>query len=175
LKRSTRDELIANLHRMASRLRQGIAEQPAAHGVKLRQIGPVQMPLILFDDDPQYEKGIAFCAAALQRGVYLHPRHNMFLCGAHGEKEIERALEATEGAFADLEPGAALLREVVVRFDKARRAVLEFLVVHRARRFHHLVKGRAVAIGGPDLEAILFVATECFCIGDQRFQTGGGH
>ena len=82
---------------MASHLRRkGIAEQPAP-GVKLRQSGPVQMPLILFDDDPQYEKGIAFCAAALQRGVYLHPRHNMFLCGAHGEKEIDRALEATEG------------------------------------------------------------------------------
>ena len=95
-----RDEgLIAHLQRMGSRLRQGIAEQAAAHGVKLRQSGPVQMPLILFDDDPQYEKGIAFCAAALQRGVYLHPRHNMFLCGAHGEKEIDRALEATEGAF----------------------------------------------------------------------------
>jgi len=46
---------------------------------------PVQMPLILFDDDPNFEKGNAFCAAALQRGVYLHPRHNMFLCGAWGE------------------------------------------------------------------------------------------
>lgn len=88
--------LIAHLQRMGSRLRQGITEQAAAHGVKLRQSGPVQMPLILFDDDPQYEKGIAFCAAALQRGVYLHPRHNMFLCAAHGEKEIDRALEATE-------------------------------------------------------------------------------
>jgi hypothetical protein len=81
-----RDEgLIAHLPRMGSRLRQGIAEEAAAHGVKLRQSGPVQMPLILFGDDPQYEKGIAFCAEALQRGVYLHPRHNMFLWGAWGE------------------------------------------------------------------------------------------
>ena len=70
--------------------------------MKLRQSGPLQLPLILFDDDPQYEKGIAFCAAVLQRGVYLHPRHNMFLCGAHGEKEIDRALEATAGAFEEL-------------------------------------------------------------------------
>ena len=95
-----RDEgLVAHLQRMGSRLRQGIAEQATAHGVRVRQSGPVQMPLILFDDDPNFEKGNAFCAAALQRGVYLHPRHNMFLCGAHGEKDIDRALEATEGAF----------------------------------------------------------------------------
>jgi glutamate-1-semialdehyde 2,1-aminomutase len=54
---------------MGSRLRRGITKQAAAHGVKPRQSGPTQMPLILFDDDPHYEKGIAFCAAALQRGV----------------------------------------------------------------------------------------------------------
>ena len=94
--------LIAHLERMGQRLRQGIAEQAKAHGVKLRQSGPPQMPLILFDDDPRHEKGTAFCAAALQRGVYLHPRHNMFLCLAHGEQEIDRALEATEGAFGDV-------------------------------------------------------------------------
>jgi hypothetical protein len=49
---------------------------------------------------PQFFEGIAFCAAALQRGVYLHRRHNLFLCLAHGENEIDRALEATEAAFA---------------------------------------------------------------------------
>ena len=63
-----RDEgLIAHLQRMGSRLRQGIAEQAAALGVSVRQSGPAQMPLILFDDDPNFEKGNAFCAVALQR------------------------------------------------------------------------------------------------------------
>jgi hypothetical protein len=76
-----------------------IAEPALAHGVKPRQSGPPQVPLILFDDDPRYEKGIAFCAAALQRGMYLHPRHNMFRCLAHGENEVDRTLEATEGEF----------------------------------------------------------------------------
>jgi len=59
---------------MGNRLRQGIAEQAKEYGVKLRHSGPPQMSLILFDDDPRHEKGIAFCAAASQRGVYLHPR-----------------------------------------------------------------------------------------------------
>jgi glutamate-1-semialdehyde 2,1-aminomutase len=79
-------------------LRQGLFEQAAAHGVTVRQSGPVQMPL-RSDNDPNFEKGNPFCAEALQRGAYLHPRHNMFLCGAHGEREIERALEATDGAL----------------------------------------------------------------------------
>ena len=46
-----------------------------AHGLKVRQSGH------LFDDDPRYEKGIAFCAA--------DPRHNMLLRLAHGEQEID--------------------------------------------------------------------------------------
>ena len=82
-----RDEgLIAHLQRMGSRLRQGIAEQAAAHGVKLRQSGPVQMPLILFDDDPQYEKGIAFCArGAAARGVPASAAQHVLVRGAWGE------------------------------------------------------------------------------------------
>jgi len=81
-------------------LRDGLAALAQAHGVKLRQSGPPQMPLILFDDDPRHERGTAFCAAALQRGVYLHPRHNMFLCAAHTEKDVETALHAADAGFA---------------------------------------------------------------------------
>jgi len=35
----------------------------------------------------------------LRRGVYLHPRHNMFLSTAHTEADIDFALEATKAAF----------------------------------------------------------------------------
>jgi glutamate-1-semialdehyde 2,1-aminomutase len=74
--------------------------KPKRTYAKPRHSGPAQMPLILFDD-PRYERKASRCsAAALQRGVYLHPRHNMFLCLAHGEQEIYRALEAAESAFA---------------------------------------------------------------------------
>ena len=37
---------------------------------------------------------------ALRHGVYLHPWHNMFLSLAHGEAEIDLALEATDKALA---------------------------------------------------------------------------
>ena len=36
------------------RLREGLQQQAAAHGFTLRQSGPVQLPLILFDDDPDF-------------------------------------------------------------------------------------------------------------------------
>lgn len=90
-----RDGLVAHLERIGSVFRQGLAEQAAALGIAIRQSGPVQMPLVLFDDDSAWEKGNIFCAEALRHGVYLHPKHNMFLCAAHTEADIALALRAT--------------------------------------------------------------------------------
>jgi glutamate-1-semialdehyde 2,1-aminomutase len=80
----------------------GAVAMAAAHGFRIRQSGPPQMPMLLFEDDPDAALGSAFCALALQRGVYLHPRHNMFLSLAHRAQDIDRALEATNGAFESL-------------------------------------------------------------------------
>jgi len=93
---------IAHMRAMGQRLRDGLARQAQAHGFRIRQSGPPQMPLLLFDDDPGVELGSAFCALALQRGVYLHTKHNMFLSVAHRPHDIDRALLATDDAFAVL-------------------------------------------------------------------------
>ena len=61
---------------------------------------PVQMPMVLFDDDAECRKGFAFCAAALRAGAYFHPRHNMFISAAHTEDDIAIALAAAEKGFA---------------------------------------------------------------------------
>lgn len=95
-----REGLVDHLERIGGLLRAGLAEQAAAHGVPVRQSGPVQMPLVLFEDDADFAKGTLFCAEALARGAYLHPRHNMFLSLAHTEADIDRALVATDAAFA---------------------------------------------------------------------------
>ena len=71
-------------------------------GIGVRQSGPPQMPTVLFDDDPDCEKGIASRCEALKRGVYLHPWHNMFLSTAHTEADIDFALEATRAGFKAL-------------------------------------------------------------------------
>ena len=62
-------------------------------------MGPVQMPLIMFDDDPDFTLGHRFVLEALQRGVYMHPWHNMFLSAAHQAADIDRVLEATNVAL----------------------------------------------------------------------------
>lgn len=88
------------LERIGARFREGLAAQSRAHRVAIRQSGPVQMPLVLFEDDTDVAKGALFCREALKRGVYLHHRHNMFLSTAHTEADIDRALAATDAAFA---------------------------------------------------------------------------
>lgn len=93
-------DVVGHLQRMGQRFRDGIAAQSASHGVPVRQSGPPAMPLILFDDDAAFDKGIVFTAEALRRGAYLHPRHNMFLSLAHTERDIDLALQATDAAFA---------------------------------------------------------------------------
>ena len=57
------------------------------------------MPLFLFDDDPDLRKGFCWSSAMLERGVYVHPWHNMFLCAAMTEADIDQTLDAAEGAF----------------------------------------------------------------------------
>ena len=93
---------IAHMLAMGQRLRDGLARQAAAHGFRIRQSGPPQMPMLLFDDDPETALGSAFCSLALERGVYLHPKHNMFLSVAHRPQDIDQALQATDSAFAAL-------------------------------------------------------------------------
>jgi glutamate-1-semialdehyde 2,1-aminomutase len=87
---------------LGQRFRDGIAKQAAEAGVEVRQSGPPQMPTILFENDTDFVVGERFAAEALKRGVYLHPRHNMFLSAAHTVDDIDFALEATREAFAAL-------------------------------------------------------------------------
>ena len=85
-----------------ARLRAGLATVAAQHGCGIRQTGPVQMPLILFDDDPDFRRGLYWASEMLERGVYVHPWHNMFLCAAMNDADIDFVIQAAEGAFAAL-------------------------------------------------------------------------
>ena len=97
-----KERVVEHMQAMGTLLREGIARQATAHGFRLRQSGPPQMPQMLFDDDPKVELGTRWTGAVARRGVYLHPYHNMFLCAAHTEADIRQALDATEEAFAEL-------------------------------------------------------------------------
>jgi glutamate-1-semialdehyde 2,1-aminomutase len=89
----------ARMRALGQRLRDGVAERAARHGLWIDQSGPPQMPTILFADDPEWKRGFAFCAEALRHGAYLHPKHNMFLSCAHTEADIDRVLDAVDAGF----------------------------------------------------------------------------
>ncbi len=93
------NDVPAHIHAMGLRLRAGLAALAEAHGIAIRQSGPPQMPLMLFDADPEVRKGRAFCSAALRHGAFFHPQHNMFLSAAHGPADIDEALEAAKHGF----------------------------------------------------------------------------
>ena len=88
-----------HLRAMGLRLREGLASLANANGIAIRQSGPPQMPLMLFDGDPDVKKGRAFCSAALRHGAFFHPVHNMFLSSAHQPADIDAALEAASHGF----------------------------------------------------------------------------
>ena len=95
-------DYLERTQRLGQKLREGLAQQALTHGYALRQTGPVQMPQVLFEDDPDFRKGFCWTAESLKRGVLLHPWHNMFLCAALTEGDLEKTLAATDEAFAVL-------------------------------------------------------------------------
>jgi glutamate-1-semialdehyde 2,1-aminomutase len=84
---------------MGLRLRAGLASLATEHGIAIRQSGPPQMPLMLFEDDAEVRKGRVFCSAALRHGAFFHPQHNMFLSSAHRPADIDEALQAAAHGF----------------------------------------------------------------------------
>lgn len=99
------EKALERMREAGTALRHGLASGARAHGFELRQTGPEVMPMVLFEDDPEFQKGRAWTAAAVRRGVYVHPFHNWFLCAAHDDRSIRTALERTEQAFGDVRKG----------------------------------------------------------------------
>ena len=84
---------------MGGQLREGLASIAATHGLNISQTGPVQMPLIMFNDDNgsrDLKLGSAFADGMIAGGVYVHHFHNMFISAAMTDSDIEFALEIAE-------------------------------------------------------------------------------
>jgi glutamate-1-semialdehyde 2,1-aminomutase len=80
--------------RIGKALRDGLETLSREAGFSLRQTGPAAMPLILFDNDPDFRIGFAWSAEMVKRGVYVHPWHNMFMCTAMTDADVAQALQA---------------------------------------------------------------------------------
>jgi glutamate-1-semialdehyde 2,1-aminomutase len=115
LKMVAETNYLEETQRLGERLRAGLSDSAARHGFSLRQTGPAEMPLIMFDEDPYVAKGYAFVGNMLERGVYLHPWHNMFMSASMTDADIDFTLEAAEASFKKLalenpqEPPAQIL------------------------------------------------------------------
>ncbi len=96
-----RDEgAIEAMERAGTALRNGILAQAASWGFEVNYTGPVQMPYLTFAGDEEYALGRLFAARALERGAYIHPKHNWFVSAAMTEDDVAAALAATDEAFA---------------------------------------------------------------------------
>ena len=93
---------LENIQSLGHALREGLAGLADKWGVGLRQTGPVTMPMVLFDDDPDLRKGYFWCGEMVSRGIYMHPFHNMFISNALTTADIEETLAAADGAFEAL-------------------------------------------------------------------------
>ncbi len=105
-------DYLERLQSLGDRLADGLRERAGAAGFGFRVSGPVQMPLFLFDDDPDLRKGFCWSSEMLARGIYVHPWHNMFMCAAMTETDIDGALDAAEASFAALKGQAPTLGPV---------------------------------------------------------------
>ena len=95
-------DYLERIVRAGHSLRKSLDAQAAQHGFAIRQTGPVQMPQILFADDPDFRVGCSWAGECAAGGVYLHPFHNMFLSSAHNDKVLSRVQEVTDSAFRKL-------------------------------------------------------------------------
>lgn len=93
------EDIIARMTKAGTLLRDGLAKQALVHGVEVTLSGPVQMPFLTFAGDRSFARADAFASAAIDGGVWLHPRHNWFLPGALDEEDVDRVLEVTDDAF----------------------------------------------------------------------------
>lgn len=87
---------------LGAMLRAGLEDRATAHGFKLRQTGPVQMPSILFEEDPNLRLSMAFCSRMMRSGIYIVPHHNLFLCAAMREDDIAQTIDAADKALFDM-------------------------------------------------------------------------
>ena len=97
-----RGGVVPQVRAMGERLLNGLALAAREHGFEVRCTGPASMPFMSFAGESHFLTMQAFASACARRGVFFHPHHNWFLCAAHTEADIDRALEAARAAFAEL-------------------------------------------------------------------------
>jgi glutamate-1-semialdehyde 2,1-aminomutase len=96
------ENAVAAMHRRGTQISGGILGQAAAWGFEVNYTGPVQMPYLSFPGDRGHALVSEFCAEAVRRGAFIHPRHNWFVSAAMTDEDVATVLAATDEAFGAL-------------------------------------------------------------------------
>ena len=94
-----RGDMPEELKRAGMRLTRGLELLGREFGMPVRCSGPPALPYMCFAGASNPLQMQSFCAAAIRRGVFLHPHHNWFICRAHGDDDIDAALHIAGEAF----------------------------------------------------------------------------
>jgi glutamate-1-semialdehyde 2,1-aminomutase len=97
-----RDDIPGHLRDIGQSLCAGLRERAANHGLRVRVSGPAALPFMTFADETNLHRSQHFAQEAMNRGVFFHPHHNWFLCAAHGQSDVEQALDVADEAFASV-------------------------------------------------------------------------
>jgi glutamate-1-semialdehyde 2,1-aminomutase len=100
LKIIERDNIIAKIAQAGAELRAGFERLSAQHDLPIHYTGHDSIPFVTFLNETNFLRSQHFCREAMQRGVFLHPHHNWFLCAAHETRDIAQALAAVDEAMA---------------------------------------------------------------------------
>ncbi len=73
---------------LGEQLRAGLDREARACNFELNQSGPVQMPHLLFRNDPDLRFAMAFVAGMIGRGIFISALHNIFICAAMTREDI---------------------------------------------------------------------------------------
>jgi glutamate-1-semialdehyde 2,1-aminomutase len=102
---------IEHMQAMGTLFRAGLEDQAGTHDLAIRCTGPPALPFMTFRDDRKFALSRRFAASCSKHGVFLAPYHNWFISAAHRETDVQRALEATDRAFAEVRRSFAELLE----------------------------------------------------------------
>ena len=95
-------KVVERVEALGKRLAEGLVGKAEKHGLKFAMTGPPSMPYPWFDGDDNLYLLQEFCSLCAQDGVFFHPHHNWFLCGAHDEGVIDQALGVAGNAMEEL-------------------------------------------------------------------------
>jgi len=97
-----RESGVQHMHRIATAITNGMAEQAASAGLDVRITGHPTMTYLKFVHEQDWYWTTRFASECARRGLYIHPRHNWFVSTAITDDIVANILAVTEASFATL-------------------------------------------------------------------------